>query len=638
MGRSSDVVAELEALVAGAGDAVVRRRGISGEWTFCCAEGHEWTRRAADELDTRRRGLGCRRCRTAGVAAPMVAHVAAMGGEVLSRGRGRGGPWTVKCGAGHEWMCYPKDELSARRWCRQCRIDAEAEAARGEGEAAALRAVLLAEEAWKYGRLAPEAGRLERARRKAFGACLACGRPTRHIGRTKCDVCRIADPEKSALKARTMDAYGGRCSSCGCSVLAFLCIDHIDRARPPGAPRTGAPLWAWLEARGWPGDCFRCLCGNCNHALESYGYLPSGRRLPEWDHGMLLGRIDPSRVAGRTRELCVRLEALRASEGLSITKFARTHGLAGTATSVARTASGWVPPPGATRGTVMPRATPFTARVLRRVEAALGMAGRLCKSCGEELPLAEFGAARAADAPDHCGMCRRARKLRDRLAAIGKYGGACACCGEETYEFLAIDHAGGVRPRGMSARGGDLYHRLAAGPRRGDYRILCHNCNFSYLVHGQRCPHEWIDPAMTLTEQAAVNLRTAVASAQAKAEARLELDCLGDMVEGGSTPPPSALRPEFVVRHERGRDGGVCLAFSCPGNRMVGRLEYGAPPDGLVVRGFRVDERCRGRDVGAALATRLREENPYVSPEAVSWAPAGAGVRAFLDAVFGRCP
>ena len=356
----------------------------------------------------------------------------------------------------------------------------------------------------------------------------------------------MVDPEVVALKVRVMEGYGGQCSSCGCSVLAFLRIDHIDRARPDGAPRHAPPLWTWLEAREWPRDHFRCLCSNCNQAHEYYGYLPAGGRPPEWDHVALLARIDPVGVADRTRGLCARLEALRASEGLNITKFARTHGLSdGVAMSVVRTASGWTPPSGARGRAGMPKAGMFTARVLRKIEAALGLRWRLCKACGEERPPEEFGASEGYEGRcDHlvvsgasarrmewrCRLCRRAERLGVRLAAIGKYGGTCTCCGERMFEFLAIDHVGGAKPEGWPAHGDDLYRRLDAEPKRDDYRILCHQCNWAYFTYGQRCPHEWAKPGATLAEQAAVNLRAAIAGTGVRAEDSLMLDCLGDMV------------------------------------------------------------------------------------------------------------
>jgi hypothetical protein len=186
--------------------------------------------------------------------------------------------------------------------------------------------------------------------------------------------------------------------------------------------------------------------------------------------------------------------------------------------------------------------------VLRRIEVALGMAGRLCKSCGEELPPAEFGAAEGyegrcghlarggkykKDASDHCRSCRRARRLKDRLAAIGKYGGACACCGEATYEFLAVDHVGGVKPGGWPAHGDELYRRLAAEPKRNDYRVLCHQCNFSYFINGQRCPHQWL---ATLNEplmfQAGMSqaLIGRIVSSVARARTRVDRGAVADIV------------------------------------------------------------------------------------------------------------
>lgn len=93
-------------------------------------------------------------------------------------------------------------------------------------------------------------------------------------------------------------------------------------------------------------------------------------------------------------------------------------------------------------------------------------------------------------------ILRRQRRHRERLKreVVDAYGGACACCGESDIVFLAVDHINGNmggknRPR--SEMGAKLYARLRrAGFPQGEYRILCHNCNFAEHVLGiDQCPH-----------------------------------------------------------------------------------------------------------------------------------------------------
>jgi len=82
---------------------------------------------------------------------------------------------------------------------------------------------------------------------------------------------------------------------------------------------------------------------------------------------------------------------------------------------------------------------------------------------------------------------RYRRKLRaDALAA---YGGKCACCGEATTEFLAIDHinGGGRKHRKAIHAPMELWLRNQGYPE--EFRLLCHNCNFSAGFYGY-CPHQ----------------------------------------------------------------------------------------------------------------------------------------------------
>jgi hypothetical protein len=80
------------------------------------------------------------------------------------------------------------------------------------------------------------------------------------------------------------------------------------------------------------------------------------------------------------------------------------------------------------------------------------------------------------------------RKLK--LELITAYGGKCECCGESKFEFLQLDHVngGGAQHRKkltihMSS------HLKKMGYPKGDYRLLCANCNSSLGLYGY-CPHK----------------------------------------------------------------------------------------------------------------------------------------------------
>lgn len=70
----------------------------------------------------------------------------------------------------------------------------------------------------------------------------------------------------------------------------------------------------------------------------------------------------------------------------------------------------------------------------------------------------------------------------------------CACCGESFLEFLAVDHihGGGTQHRKQIHR---TTHRFSLWLIKNNFpdgfRILCHNCNFSY-GHFGTCIHQEI--------------------------------------------------------------------------------------------------------------------------------------------------
>lgn len=84
-----------------------------------------------------------------------------------------------------------------------------------------------------------------------------------------------------------------------------------------------------------------------------------------------------------------------------------------------------------------------------------------------------------------------------RSACLAAYGGECACCGEGAMEFLAIDHVNGggnAHRKSLSPSGGKGSSMAAMRWIRDNgypegFRVLCHNCNFSYGAHGY-CPHQ----------------------------------------------------------------------------------------------------------------------------------------------------
>jgi hypothetical protein len=69
------------------------------------------------------------------------------------------------------------------------------------------------------------------------------------------------------LKAETMQAYGGKCTCCGETILDFLTIDHIEndgaKKRKEEKCGLGGTLYRWLKRNNYPKD-FQVLCFNCN--------------------------------------------------------------------------------------------------------------------------------------------------------------------------------------------------------------------------------------------------------------------------------------------------------------------------------------------------------------------------------------
>jgi hypothetical protein len=78
------------------------------------------------------------------------------------------------------------------------------------------------------------------------------------------------------LKNEVMQAYGGQCTCCGETELAFLTIEHIrhDGAAHRQAVGSSDAIYRDLRKRGYPKDGYTVLCWNCNMATARGGICP----------------------------------------------------------------------------------------------------------------------------------------------------------------------------------------------------------------------------------------------------------------------------------------------------------------------------------------------------------------------------
>lgn len=170
---------------------------------------------------------------------------------------------------------------------------------------------------------------------------------------------------------------------------------------------------------------------------------------------------------------------------------------------------------------------------------------KLCKVCGEELPVEDFyadksckdglqskckGCAkkdtnkwRKANREKYLAQARkrdtqlrkekrtwahrfpekeRERQIKQhqrlRQEVLAAYGGpVCACCGETEEVFLTIDHidGGGRQHRLQSGVKGDFYAWLKRNGFPSGFQVLCWNCNHAKHVLGQ-CPHQKQAPTL----------------------------------------------------------------------------------------------------------------------------------------------
>ena len=139
-----------------------------------------------------------------------------------------------------------------------------------------------------------------------------------------------------------------------------------------------------------------------------------------------------------------------------------------------------------------------------------------CPICGKNGPKNDFYLRKNGNInTTTCKQCiikRSGERQRiTRLKVLQHYGGEepkCACCGESHLEFLSIDHINGGgnehrKKEGIRSMHIWLYkHKFPDG-----FRVLCHNCNFSYGLYGY-CPHTSPTTKQIGIKRAPTGLRT----------------------------------------------------------------------------------------------------------------------------------
>ena len=121
--------------------------------------------------------------------------------------------------------------------------------------------------------------------RKNSGLCVVCGKDMGDDLHKRCSSCRSKRKEwyatsetKDKMYARSrerkrliVDYYGGKCTCCGESELAFLALDHIEgggNIHRKELQRYGSSFYDWIINNNFP-EGFQILCHNCNHGKYS---------------------------------------------------------------------------------------------------------------------------------------------------------------------------------------------------------------------------------------------------------------------------------------------------------------------------------------------------------------------------------
>lgn len=87
---------------------------------------------------------------------------------------------------------------------------------------------------------------------------------------------------------------------------------------------------------------------------------------------------------------------------------------------------------------------------------------------------------------------QRDRNAKLRAELIAAYGGKCSCCGESEPIFLDLDHVhnnGNEHRREVGNNTQVMLDLQRKGWPKGDYQLLCCNCNQGKARNGGICPH-----------------------------------------------------------------------------------------------------------------------------------------------------
>lgn len=112
---------------------------------------------------------------------------------------------------------------------------------------------------------------------KKAGICTSCAAHPAEIG-VLCSPCNLTERQRSVrVKHEVMQKYGGACTCCGESSVAFLSIDHINNdgvvKRKSGEHKVGSGFYKKL--RKAPVDpTLQVLCYNCNMGRKTTGVCP----------------------------------------------------------------------------------------------------------------------------------------------------------------------------------------------------------------------------------------------------------------------------------------------------------------------------------------------------------------------------
>tara|TARA_Y100000590_G_C15173007_1_gene808136 strand:+ start:105 stop:503 length:399 start_codon:yes stop_codon:yes gene_type:complete len=78
----------------------------------------------------------------------------------------------------------------------------------------------------------------------------------------------------------------------------------------------------------------------------------------------------------------------------------------------------------------------------------------------------------------------------------------CTCCGFNDWKFLVFGHTTKKRPKShVGKKGVSLARQLADERYPKTVTVLCHNCNTSQEIWGDKCPHKLSEKAVGVLKE-----------------------------------------------------------------------------------------------------------------------------------------